>query len=226
MGKGLRRRSPALLIACLALFAALGGSVYAATKIDGRSIRVKSMPGNRLAPGSLPGNRLKQGTVPSAALVPGAIAGAQIDTATLGQVPSAAQADRAESARSAETALSALNALDANKVNGHSAGCATGTRFFAGACWQTASGTGALPAAAAAIACADQGGELPEALALAAFSQQPGIELAAGDEWTREIPVISGSDVYGVITVSNSGEISHVASTLTKRYRCVIPLVT
>ena len=61
MGRGFRRRSPALAIACLALFAALGGSVYAATKIDGRSIRVKSLPGNRLAPGSLPGNRLKAG---------------------------------------------------------------------------------------------------------------------------------------------------------------------
>jgi hypothetical protein len=224
--RGFQRRSPALLIACLALFVALGGSVYAAARIDGRSIQVKSLPGNRLAPGSLPGNRLKAGTVPSAALVPGGIAGAQIDPATLGQVPSAVHADSAQSARHAETALNAENARDAEKVNGHRAGCAGGTRFFAGACWQTASSTAALPAATAALACADQGGELPAALALAAFSQQPGIELAAGDEWSRDIPVISGPEVYGVITVSSSGQVSHAAATLSKRFRCVIPLLT
>jgi hypothetical protein len=37
----LRRPSPALLVACLALFVALGGTVLAATKIDGRTIKVK-----------------------------------------------------------------------------------------------------------------------------------------------------------------------------------------
>ena len=141
-------------------------------------------------------------------------------------MPSAAHAESAQSARSAETALSAVNALDADEVNGHSAGCAGGTRFFAGACWQTASSVAALTAAGAALACADQGGELPQALALAAFSQQPGIELAAGDEWTADIPVVSGPDLYAVVTVSAAGQINFVVSTSTKRYRCVIPLVT
>jgi hypothetical protein len=36
-----RRPSPALVVACLALFVALGGTVLAATKIDGRTIKVK-----------------------------------------------------------------------------------------------------------------------------------------------------------------------------------------
>ena len=53
------RPSPALLVACLALFVALGGTVLAATKIDGRTIRVKSLPGNRLTPGSVPGILMK-----------------------------------------------------------------------------------------------------------------------------------------------------------------------
>lgn len=226
MGKGLGRRSPALLVACVALFAALGGSVYAATKIDGHTVRAKSLPGNRLVPGSTPGNRLKAGTVTANLLAPGSIPGAKVDTATIGQVPSAAHADSADSARDAETALNAVNAIDAKRVNGHSVGCAAGTRFFAGACWQTTISEAALTAPAAVIDCANQGGELPTALALAAFSRQPGITLAGGDEWSGDITNMSGENLYAVVTVTSGGSLNYVLSNLTKQYRCVIPLVT
>jgi len=226
MSRGLRRQAPALLVACVALVAALGGTVYAAAKINGRAIKVKSLPGNRLAMGSIPANRLKPGVLPAAVLGPGSIAGAQIDTATLGQVPSAVHADNADSARDAQTALNAVNAIDALKVNGHSAGCTPPARFFAGACWQTGISDAAVSAPAAAIACATQGGELPSALALAAFAQQPGIALAAGDEWTGDIPVVSDVSVYAVVTVSASGIIGSALSTASRKYRCVIPLVS
>ncbi len=236
MARGLRRQAPALLIACIALIAALGGTVYAAKKIDGKTIRVKSLPGNRLTPASLAGDRLKPGTItgdrlklgsiPGDRLAPGSVGGAQIDPATLGQVPSAAHAESADSARDAETALNAVNALDAVKVNGHGAGCKQSTRFFAGACWQTSNSEAAVTAPAAALACATQGGELPEALSLVAFSQQPGILLAAEDEWTGDIPVVSGPGLYAVVTVSASGQIASELSTETQKYRCVIPLVS
>lgn len=226
MGRGLRRQTPALLVAGIALVAALGGTAFAAAKINGKTIKVKSLPGNRLTPGSLPGNRLKPGALTGSALAPGSITGIQIDASTLGQVPSAVHADNADSARDAQTALNAVNAIDAVKVNGHSAGCQSSTRSFAGACWQSASSQAAVSAPVAALACATQGGELPSALALAAFSQQPGIELAAGDEWTGDIPAISGLDIYAVITVSASGQVNSAASSATRKYRCVIPLVS
>ena len=225
MSWGTGRRSPALLVSCIALFVALGGSVYAATAIDGKTIKRKSLPGDRLMPGSVPGNRLKAGAIPGNRLEPGSITGNQIDAATLGQVPSAVHADNADSARDAQTALNAVNAIDATRVNGHTAGCRAPNRFFAGACWQTATSEAAVAAPAAALSCAIQGGELPNALTLASFSQQPGIALAEGDEWTGEIPVISGTDVYSVVTVSAAGKVNFVASTATKKYRCVIPLV-
>lgn len=225
MGKGLRRHSPALLVACIALFAALGGSVYAAAKIDGRTIKVKSLPGDRVKPGSLPGNRLKPDTVPGDRLRQGSVTGAQIDTATMGQVPSAVHADNADSARDAETALNAVNAIDAARINGYDAGCRTTTRFFAGACWQLESSAAAVTAPAAALSCATQGGELPNALLLAAFSQQPGVTLAAGDEWTEDITNVSGEKLYGVVTVSSVAIVSSAASTSARKYRCVIPLV-
>jgi hypothetical protein len=225
MGRGLRQQAPALVVACVALIAALGGTVYAAGKISGKTIKVKSLPGNRLALASIPGNRLKPGAISASALAPGSITGLQIDTATLGQVPSAFHADRADSAQDAQTALNAVNAIDALKVNGHTAGCRPPARFFAGACWQTGPSDAAVSAPAAALACATQGGELPSALALAAFSQQPGIALAAGDEWTGELATFTSLNAYSVVTVSASAAVGSALSTVAKKYRCVIPLV-
>jgi hypothetical protein len=226
MSKGLRRQAPALLIAGIALLAALGGTVYAATKIDGHSIKAKSLPGNRLALGSVPGNRLKPGAIAGNRIAPGSLTGTQIDTATLGQVPSAVHADNADSARDAETSLNAVNAVNATTVNGHSAGCASGTRAFAGACWQMSFSEAAVSAPAAAISCANQGGELPRSLALAAFAKQPGVVLAAGEEWTGDPNIVSGVDLYSVVTVTPSGAVSSKPFSESRQYRCVIPLVS
>ncbi len=238
MGRGIRRQAPALVVACVALVAALGGTVYAdkkAKKINGKVVKVKSLPGNRLAPGSVPGNRLKPGTIagdrlqpgtiPADRLAPGALSGVQIDPATIGQVPSAVHAETADSARDAETALHAVEAIDATRINGRSAGCQPPDRFFAGACWQSGNSEAAVSATAAAESCATQGGELPEALALAAFSHQPGIVLAAGDEWTRTLATYTSLNAYSVATVSAAGEVGGALSTATRKYRCVIPLV-
>jgi hypothetical protein len=225
MVRGFRRQAPALVVAAVALVAALGGTVYAAAKINGHAIKAKSLPGNRLALASVPGNRLKPGAIPGDRLAPGSITGIQVDASTLGQVPSAAYAESAGSAKDAETALNAVNAENAHTVNGYEAGCKTGTRPFAGACWQAIASETALSAPAAAASCASQGGELPDALSLAAFSQQPGIMLANGDEWSGDLTNVSGLDAYAVITVSSEAKVNFVASSATKKFRCVIPLV-
>jgi hypothetical protein len=232
MRRGIRLPSPALAISALALFVALGGTVYAAKKarIDGRTVKVKSLPGNRLKPRSIPANRLEPGVLAAAgggqrgAL----ITGAEINELSLGQVPNAAHAETADTAKSAtdaQTALNAVNAITAQSVNGHEAGCLPGTQAFAGACWQSSSSETAVSAPAAANSCAVQGGTLPEALQLAAFSQQPGVVLDAGNEWSSDIPVVSSPGLYGVVTVSASGEVASTASTNTRKFRCVIPLL-
>lgn len=235
MSWGIRRQAPALIVALVALVAALGGTVYAAGKINGHAIKVKSLPGNRLAMGSVPANRLKPGTIPSLQLTPGSIqgdrlapgsvTGVQVDVSTLGQVPSAAFADRAQSAKDAETALNAANAENAHKVNGYEVGCKSGTVLFAGACWQKAFGGTAVTPAAAAASCASQGGELPAALMLAVFSQEPGITIAAGDEWTGDVTNVSGPNSYSTVTVSPNGEVSFAAFNVNKKFRCVLPLI-
>jgi hypothetical protein len=79
-----RRPSPALIVAILALFVALGGTVYAASSINGKLVKKNS----------LPGNRIKKNTV----------TGTQVKESTLGQVPSAASAETAKTATTANPA--------------------------------------------------------------------------------------------------------------------------
>ena len=187
MRKGSWRPSPAFLVSVLALVLALGGTVYAAKKVNGRTIVVKSIPGNRLKLHTVPANRLKPGVL--GRQFTGPLTGADIDEASLGPVPNALHADTADSARNAidaETSLNAVNAVDSQTVNGFGAGCGPGTQAFAGACWE-ASASAALTAPAAAAECASRGGSLPEALALAAFGQEEGVTLAEGDEWSSDI---------------------------------------
>jgi hypothetical protein len=66
-------------IALLALFIALGGSVYAASnKIDGAQIKVKSLPGNRIKPKTVTATQIKKNTIGSAQVKSGAITAKQI----------------------------------------------------------------------------------------------------------------------------------------------------
>ncbi len=236
MSRAIRRQGPALVVAAVALMVALGGTVYAAAKINGHAIKVKSLPGNRLALRSVPANRLRPGVIPAAQtatgpisgdrLEPGSVTGLQIDVSTLGQVPSSYHADTAESTKDAETALNAANAGNAERINGFEAGCKTGTVLFAGACWQTTANATAMTAANAASACANEGAELPDPLSLAAFSQQPGMSLASGDEWSSAVTNVSGPGLYAVVTVSASATVSSELGTNTKKFRCVVPLLS
>jgi hypothetical protein len=231
MREGMRLPSPTLAIAALALFVALGGTVYAAKKgrIDGRAIKVKSLPGNRLKIGSVAANRLKPGTLSTALTQSGPITGAEIDELSLGQVPDAAHAESADNAKNAaqaQTAINAVNAINAQTVNGHGVGCLPGTEEFAGACWQLSPSETAVSAPAAATSCAVQGGTLPDPLQLAAFSQQPGVVLDNGDEWSNDITNMTGPDAYAVVIVTTAGVVDFNGSTKTHKYRCVIPLVT
>ena len=227
MRQAVLRQSPALLLAIVALFVALGGSVYAAAKINGKSIRAKSLPGNRLKPRSVPANRLKPGVIGNA-LRAAPLTGSNINEATLGRVPSAGHAETAgyaESAADAQTALNAVNAVDSTTINGYSAGCLPGTLEFAGACWES-DPRSATTAPVAASECAARDGLLPEALALAAFSKLPDVNLDVGDEWSSDLTTFSGPDAYAVVTVSVAGVLDTELSNSSRKYRCVIPLLS
>jgi hypothetical protein len=203
-----------MVIACLALFVALGGTVMAATKIDGKTIRVKSLPGNRLKVGSVPGNRI----------APHSLNGSQIKAETLAEVPDAAHADAADTARRAQTATAADHATDASTINGHTVGCAAGRRQYAGACWDLRPSTVALNAIEAAATCAAQGGILPDLLQLIAFDQQPGAVPEVGGEWTTSVQP-TGIDSWALVVVENGSHTLARAPTIPYHFRCVTPLL-
>jgi hypothetical protein len=92
MEKWRPRLSYANVIATLALFIALGGGAYAATKLPNNSIGTK---------------QLKKGAVTGQKVAGDTLTGANINSSTLGTVPSAIRADNAGSANHATTADSA-----------------------------------------------------------------------------------------------------------------------
>jgi hypothetical protein len=99
------RPSAALVVACLALFVALGGVGYAAATIHGKNI--------------------KNGTIAPKKLKRNSLGGAQIKESKLGEVPSAASARTAGSAQTAQTAQSAQSAqsaADADQLDGIDSG--------------------------------------------------------------------------------------------------------
>jgi hypothetical protein len=64
MSKHLRGRVTfSNVVALLALFFALGGTVYAAGKLSGKEIKANSIPGNRVKKNSLTGKQIKDATL-------------------------------------------------------------------------------------------------------------------------------------------------------------------
>lgn len=99
------------VIALIALFIALGGTVYAAAKINGRTIRKGSIPADRVKADGLTSLQINEqllGTVPNAAKATTATRASQANRAD-----SATRATRAMSARIAGSADSARTAVDA-----------------------------------------------------------------------------------------------------------------
>jgi hypothetical protein len=71
------------IVACIALFVALGGSVYAAGKLSGTQIKANSLPGNRVKAKSLTKNQIKPKTLTGAQIQAGSLTGTQIKAGSL-----------------------------------------------------------------------------------------------------------------------------------------------
>ncbi|HSS31929.1 MAG TPA: hypothetical protein VLL27_01460 [Solirubrobacterales bacterium] len=108
-----RHLSYANVIASVALFAALGGSAYAASKINGGNIVNQSIAGKKLKNGTITNKQIKKGTITSAQIQAGSLNSTVINVSTLGTVPSAQSAVTATSAETATKATTATSATSA-----------------------------------------------------------------------------------------------------------------
>jgi len=111
------------VIAWLALFISLGGSVYAAARIDGKTIKQGSIPADRVKANSLTGAQIKEaslGMVPRARSADEArtadVAARALEAGTAAEAPSATSADQAEKAETADSAKSARRATSAEEA--------------------------------------------------------------------------------------------------------------
>jgi hypothetical protein len=127
-----RRPSPAMIVALLALFVALGGSSYAAVKIGARDIQRGAVGTRAIANNSIRSADIHDATVSGADVKDDSLTNADIDNANL----SAKRAETAAHATTATRAGNATNADNAGKLDGLDS-----TDFTRPAC---ASPTGAL----------------------------------------------------------------------------------
>ncbi len=99
------RPSPAMAVALLALFVALGGTGIAASRfISAKQVRKGSLPGDRLKRASVAGDRLKRGGVNGDRLKRDSVGGLAIRESRLAKVPAAGLADNAVNASNAQNA--------------------------------------------------------------------------------------------------------------------------
>ncbi|HEX6665856.1 MAG TPA: hypothetical protein VF081_04615 [Solirubrobacterales bacterium] len=105
----------ATAIAAIALFVSLSGSVYAATKIEGKTIRKGSIPGNRVQEQRLTGALVDESTLATVSSATAANEVARADTAN--RVDRAETADFAKSAKSATTAAIATRTTEVERAD-------------------------------------------------------------------------------------------------------------
>ena len=118
-----RRPSPAMIVALLALFVALGGSSYAAVKIGARDIQRGAVGTRAIANNSIRSGDIRNATVSGADVKDDSLTNADIDNANLNAKSAetaarATTATTATTAASASTANSATNADNAGKLDG------------------------------------------------------------------------------------------------------------
>jgi hypothetical protein len=90
--RSIRRPSPALIVSCVALFAALGGTSYAAVKITGKEIAKRTITGGNVKNRTLGPKKVRLDS----------LTGNQINESTLGLVPKASDADTIDGVDSTE----------------------------------------------------------------------------------------------------------------------------
>src|SRR6185437_11522198 len=108
--------SPSMAISLLALFVALGGTGYAAVKINGKSIKPGTITGSKFKNKTLTGSKFKNKTLTGGKLKSDTLTGTQIKESTLGTVPRADVATTAGTASALSESAKAgfLSSADVN----------------------------------------------------------------------------------------------------------------
>ena len=160
MRRAIKSPSASTAVALLALFVALGGTGYAAAKLNGRNIKNKTIAGKKFKNRTVAGGKVKNRTLTGGKLKNNTLAGGKIRESQLGTVPRAAVAPTAGTANGVTPRVAADfvrrgKVLDTNLVKLSAVGTSAGTSplrtvfkrgpfTFQTACWNAAGGKTAL----------------------------------------------------------------------------------
>ena len=108
MARRLHRPSPALVVACIALFVGLSGFGYAAIKLPRNSVGTKQLKnsavtGKKIAKRAVSGAKIAPNAVTGDKVADNSLTGADVLESSLGRVPSATTARAAPTCRSTPT---------------------------------------------------------------------------------------------------------------------------
>jgi hypothetical protein len=178
-----RRPSASLVIACLALFVALGGVGYAAATIGSAAIVDNSIKSKDVRNNDLRGKDVRTNT----------LKGADVDESSLGKVPSAANADSAAHATNADNATNAANATNAtNAANAANADTVGGIA------------PGALTIGRSVLGGCEPGGGFTNcATVVLPMPREGRVLLTAGGQWHSDNP--AGTSVRGLCRINLDG---------------------
>jgi hypothetical protein len=177
----------------LAIFFVLGGSAYAATRING----------SRNQNGTIYGKKIRPATIYGAKVRPNTLTDREIDMGKLGKIASAKTADSATNAGK-------VDSKDASQLVDR---CPSGTTDLGSACAETGSRS-AKTAIDAAETCTRAGGYLPDVAELTGGFKADRYALAAVEltgTWTAT----------AATTLTNAGTLGTAdPATTTEAYRC------
>ena len=202
-----KRPSPAMVVALIALFVALGGTSYAALRIGSKQIVNNSIRSIDVRDNTLRGKDVLNGGLTGKDVANDSLTGADIFETSLGTVPTAVNATNAST-------------LGGKSVTDLTVHCPTDTPYhYAGACYTTFK-----PASdffSASKVCGDEGKKLPSASELTALTERTNATLQ-GNEISSSL--YNTGTTFRYIAVNDAGVISTADTTTSNNFRCVGPM--
>jgi hypothetical protein len=180
--------------------AVTGAKIYSQAVGTGQ-LRKLAVSTNRLGNESVQTGKIGSGAITTGKLADDSVTGPKVNVATLGQVPSAAEAA---------------------KVGGHSAACPGGTVLIRGICFDAAPNGPVAGVEAASDGCREKGGYLPTPMELR--STRDVLDLGSGADARYTDSVLFEGELKTVV-VEDAGNLTPVPLNQAERYVCAYPLV-
>jgi hypothetical protein len=195
------------VMSTLAIFFVLGGSAYAAARINGSQIKNGTISGKKLRYNTISGKKIRVSTIYGAKIRPNTLTDREVDMGKLGRISRARLAD---------------SATNAGKVDGKDASqltdrCPSGTADLGSACAEAGSRS-ARTAIDAAETCTRAGGYLPSVAELTGGFKADKYALAA-------IELTGTWTATGATTLANNGTLGTAdPAATTEAFRCFFAL--